>query len=51
MIIKKTDEKIVCDVEGCGELGKYEVVTSSGAVYFVCEKCMDELKNAVKGIK
>ena len=51
MIIKKTTEKIVCDVAGCGNLASYEVVFSTGARVFVCERCLKEAADAIKEIK
>ena len=50
MKIKKTSEKLVCDVVGCGRLADYVVVTSTGARGFFCAHCLKEAKKALKEI-
>ena len=48
MTIKKTTDKIVCDVTGCGNLADYVVTAKTGARTFVCEKCLKEMARCLK---
>ncbi len=40
----KLDEKIVCDVIGCGGLSTYRLTFSNGTDIFLCDKCYREVK-------
>ncbi len=44
----KLNEKIVCDLLGCGGLSTYRLTFKSGTDLFLCEKCYDEIKDFFK---
>lgn len=40
----KLDEKVVCDIIGCGGLSTYRLTFSNGTDMFLCENCYHEAK-------
>lgn len=46
---KKTlNEKIVCDVIGCGRLSTYSLTFDNKTNVFLCEKCYNEARDFFK---
>lgn len=41
---QKLDEKIVCDLTGCGRLSTYRLTFRNGTTVFVCKDCFDEAR-------
>ncbi len=44
----KLNEKIVCDILGCGGLSTYRLTFSNGTYLFLCENCYNEMKDFFK---
>ena len=47
MKVENCNVAIVCDVDGCGRLSAYRLTFNKGATYYVCDKCLKEVKNAL----
>lgn len=46
----KLNEKIVCDLIGCGGLSTYRLTFRNGTDLFLCENCFNEMKDFFKNL-
>ncbi len=46
MKIEQARIPIVCDVDNCGRLSAYRLTFDNNATYYLCDKCLKEIKSA-----